>query len=280
MADSVKKWLKHQLDSVIHVQRTATGSEADLVVSTWSGIKILIFLVDQPVKLRAIKNTLNSASSAGINTLFLVDSGLLPPEGKRTLPDEWLLAIHALTGERIYTYRADGSSPALYQIHFNRVSSTDEYETWYGPEVSLKRIRSFRFTVKRRSIKGDWLVADFDSPNFWNDNGYRNYQASRQKRARRHNTTWRTWSDYQKSWQGADETVPTTHGMIQQYLDECYALLDVSQDASQEEVKAAFRRQALMVHPDTSKLPAEEAELKFRALSAAYEYIKTVRQWG
>jgi curved DNA-binding protein CbpA len=63
-------------------------------------------------------------------------------------------------------------------------------------------------------------------------------------------------------------------------LEQCYANLGVKPDASKDEVKSAFRKLAIEVHPDTSELPKEEAEMRFKALSEAYDYIKTVNDWS
>jgi curved DNA-binding protein CbpA len=59
----------------------------------------------------------------------------------------------------------------------------------------------------------------------------------------------------------------------------CYELLAVNRDATREEVKAAFRKLALQLHPDTSQLPQSEAVLRFQEITHAYEYIKEYHNW-
>ncbi|HOI00399.1 MAG TPA: TerB family tellurite resistance protein [Bacteroidales bacterium] len=63
--------------------------------------------------------------------------------------------------------------------------------------------------------------------------------------------------------------------------DAAYQILEISPDASDEEVKKAYRRQAMRHHPDkVSHLGPEihkAAEEKFRALNEAYERIKRKR---
>ena len=51
-------------------------------------------------------------------------------------------------------------------------------------------------------------------------------------------------------------------------------------NATQEEVKLAFRQRVFSVHPDVSALPKVMAEEKFRLLAEAYEYIKTAHGWS
>jgi curved DNA-binding protein CbpA len=56
-------------------------------------------------------------------------------------------------------------------------------------------------------------------------------------------------------------------------------LLGVPVNATREEVRAAFRRQAFALHPDVSDLPKDEAEARFKVLNEAYAYIKLSNRW-
>lgn len=52
---------------------------------------------------------------------------------------------------------------------------------------------------------------------------------------------------------------------------EYYEILGVSKDASETELKAAYRKQALQWHPDRNK--SKEAEAKFKEVNEAYEVL-------
>ena len=54
---------------------------------------------------------------------------------------------------------------------------------------------------------------------------------------------------------------------------EYYDLLEVSTTASADEIKKAFRKQAMKYHPDRNP-DNKEAEQKFKQINEAYEVLK------
>ncbi|EDO39725.1 predicted protein, partial [Nematostella vectensis] len=55
--------------------------------------------------------------------------------------------------------------------------------------------------------------------------------------------------------------------------EDYYEVLGVPRSASEEDVKKAYRRQALRWHPDKNPTNREHAEEKFKKLSEAYEVL-------
>jgi molecular chaperone DnaJ len=55
-------------------------------------------------------------------------------------------------------------------------------------------------------------------------------------------------------------------------VSEFYALLGVARDASEAEIKTAYRKLAMEFHPDRN--PAPEAEAKFKEITEAYEVLR------
>ena len=55
-------------------------------------------------------------------------------------------------------------------------------------------------------------------------------------------------------------------------MSEFYALLGVARDASEAEIKMAYRKLAMEFHPDRN--PAPEAEAKFKEITEAYEVLR------
>jgi DnaJ-class molecular chaperone len=56
-------------------------------------------------------------------------------------------------------------------------------------------------------------------------------------------------------------------------LKDYYQILNVSQDASAQDIKKAFRRLALQYHPDRNPENVREAGEKFKEINEAYEVL-------
>ncbi|MBI3622769.1 J domain-containing protein, partial [Candidatus Pacearchaeota archaeon] len=53
---------------------------------------------------------------------------------------------------------------------------------------------------------------------------------------------------------------------------DCYQILEVQKDASQKEIKSAYRRLSLKYHPDRNK--GEKDDKKFKQIIEAYQILK------
>lgn len=309
----VHNWLKANLDKVMRVQISTLGKEnsiaspvreVDLVVHIWGGVKIHIHIIDEPIKTRVIKKIVENATGIGIATIFIVHSKLLPAHGQRmAVPPEWLMALHALTGDKIYTYTIKNGSPVLQTARFAAINRTTELEMQHGPAIGIEQIRYFQKTVRPNFIKGYWMVGDF-GPDAPLKKDY--YKPEPKPRAEAHQHIPRpqqtTYQARQQSQQSSQSTKQKHYGNTQNNsasngngarpnippppasrpktrLEISCEILGVSRTAEREEVKAAFRKLAFQLHPDVSTLPKAEAEARFKSLSEAYEYIKTSNKW-
>jgi hypothetical protein len=288
----VKSWLKSRLVSVMSVQNCVIAPGNTLVVHTWTGVIVNVYLIQEVPKLRNLKRVLQEATDLGIGSMFILDADLLPAPNTRFDPDEWLLALHTLTHERLYAYDIDDNGPKLVQVHFDQIGSTAAYVAKLGPDVTFDQLRILKITVKPKVMKGDWHIADFGLNAFWRD-PYRT-QRTEYRRPDNRDYNWRAWS--QTTWeQSRTQEIPNTNGnggggngstppprpapSPRHRLDQCFALLEIERDATRDEIKAAYRKLARAVHPDTSTLPKDQAEHKFRQLTEAYEYIKSIQNW-
>lgn len=283
MIEQIKQWLRDQFVAIDSV-RSARAADGDVIaIHTWSGVVIHVHLVTEPVKARTVKRIISENTRVGVGTLFLVNAEIVPDDGAQVEPDEGLLAIHALFKDKIYTYRLHEGEPRIGQVHFKTYHRGELREVWYGPDVTIRHLPSFRVWVSTpQTIKGNWLIASFGSDAFWKTADYsagRDAFRQQQKRATSSpryfqwsNPPWNTNND-------PSGYVTSASSLPESALDRAYKQLGVPRDASGDQVKAAFRRLAREVHPDVSSLPKDEAELRFSKLYEAYTFIKAANGW-
>ena len=60
-------------------------------------------------------------------------------------------------------------------------------------------------------------------------------------------------------------------------MKDYYQILGVSDNASQEEIKSAFRKLAFKHHPDTNPGNEKQAEERFKEINKAWQEIKQER---
>ena len=277
MSDRLKRWLKEELVSMVGVHLALIDPPAEIVSRTypadirvllWTGVLVNIYVLMEPLKPRTLKQIIHHDTGEGIGVLFIVAPHLVPAPRAQFTPPEWLFNLHMLNNERIYTYSPEDREMALLQIHFERLDATERYEAIYGPEVKLERLHYGRVVVKPRAIKGKWLTAHFGHQAFWQHERLRFFMPP----PRRPETENRGPT--------AGNGASSAAHHEKNRLERSYEILGVRLNATQEEVKIAFRQRVFSVHPDVSALPKVMAEEKFRMLAEAYEFIKSERGWS
>ncbi|WP_290761302.1 DnaJ domain-containing protein [Anaerostipes sp.] len=63
-------------------------------------------------------------------------------------------------------------------------------------------------------------------------------------------------------------------------MDEAYTILGVSSDATDEEIKKAYRKLSKKYHPDANLNQPEYAERKFKEVQEAYKKVMDFRKYG
>jgi hypothetical protein len=289
MPDVIRTWLKGQISAIDSVRGALIDPAGHIVAHTWSSGVVHVHLLDEMPKPRTLKRILSENTRIGIGSLFLLAAALVPPDGSSGAQDESLLGLHALYRDRLYTYAQAGNAPPrIGQVHFRAFTTrNDEREVWYGPDVAVRNLPCYRVWVSAPlSLKGSWMVANFGSEAFWKDADYAIGRQAfrREQRASDAPPTYTTWSNpgwnaenAGRGYQTAAD--PEAFAPRETELDRCYALLGLVRGADGDAVKAAFRRLAREVHPDTSPLPKAEAEARFKKLLDAYNRIKTANGW-
>jgi hypothetical protein len=230
---------------------------ADLVVHTWMGSSLHVYLLDTVPKVRDLRGILKENSRNGIGTLFMVNSTLLPEPARQFTIVEWQEALKSLNEGAIYAYAPDCK---IHQVHFNPTPLAEQFQTWHFPNFAIEHVSVRKRTIADGGLKGEWYLGDIASPAF---KRRINYERVNQ---RFHYTT-----------REAPRSVASTPS---DQLSKAYAMLNLDRNASEKEVKTAFRRLAMNVHPDVSSLPRSEAERRIKELIQAYDLIKEYNNWS
>ncbi len=283
-----KKLLRDQIAGFVSVQRCTLGQPAmaaapvrdvDIVVKMWAGVVIHIHVIDDPIKVGKVRRIIETATDTGIPVMFLLDADLLPAAKSHIPIDQWYVPFQSLVDDRAYCYRIEDHAPVILPVQF-RPYSRIELEVSYGAPLAISQIQHSRVTVRQSSLKGFWLLADFESDPSANAppirrTDYSGYQYTGPR------TSFQDMPHWEKVPQGEKSTPPpNTSQPPKSKLEQAYEVLGVATNASREEVKAVFRKLAFEVHPDVSTLPKPEAEARFKLLSEAYAFIKTANRWG
>lgn len=269
MSDRIIRWLRQSFICVQDVQLATNRPEpsvvvrenhADLIVQTWMGAKLYVHLIRDVVKLRDLRVILRDNSRGNVGTLFIVHNELLPQSGTTTRLDDWVDSLQLLYDGFIYSYKLIDNQLTLAQLHFLPAQLAERFDVWHNNHFEIQTV-----TVRRREVtnalKGSWYVADIATP-----------QYKRQINYDRVNRRYHYRTKYTGQTNGKKR--PPVE-KLQQYYD----LLGVTYEASQIEVKTAYRRLAMQFHPDVSESSPDEAEQRIKEINIAYEFIKDYHNW-
>ncbi len=277
MTDAIARWIRATFAMVPDVSRATTEADpsviykthqADIVVSTWMGARLYVYLVKKAPKIRDIKNILRDNSRGSIGTIFLVDRALLPSDDQQTKMLDWYEALSSLNHDFIYTYYLDDNEIKITQAHFSPVNGKEIYRVWYLPEFSIEKVTVRSREVTEGNVRGRWHLGDIASPDYKRRMGHE-----------RANQRFHYRTKYTQDVPKDKRNGRTHYNGNDAQLAKYYQLIGVQKDASEQEIKTAFRQMALKVHPDVSALPRQEANERIKQLNEAYEYIKQYHGW-
>lgn len=229
---------------------------ADLIVQTWFGTMLYVHLLTHAPAVRQLRGILKENSRSGIGTLFIVHHALLPAASKTVTILDWQEALRTLTDGWVYTFTDE---QCVQQVHFQPTPIAEQFTCWHFTDFRVEHVSIRRREIHGGTLKGDWFLGDIVSPAYKRKI---NYERVNQ---RYHYTT----RDTSKP----NTTLPTER------LNQYYAMLGLELSASEKDVKSAFRRLAMNVHPDVSPLPREIAEQRIKELLEAYDFIKEYHGW-
>jgi len=280
----IAQWVQKQFSAVPDVRRASSNLEgamifqvhdADVVISTWMGAKLYVYIVDAVPRLRDLRAILRENGRNGVGTLFLVQQSLLPDAESVVRLADWQEVLSELHDGFFYSYRVKDKHAHLEQVHFTASNADpDQYRVWYFRDFEIENV-SVRKRDMQKSIKGTFYVGDIASTAY---KRRMNYERVNQ---RFHYRTKYTQQVPPGVGSGASNSSSRSQNAKRDdVLLKYYAMLGVDRNATEREIKAAFRQMAIKVHPDVSALPRQEANQRIKELNEAYDYIKQYHGWS
>jgi hypothetical protein len=284
--DQIRAWLRQRIAHLPKIQSCRINSDGAVVARAWLGTETLLYAFDEPPRVRDLRHILQENSRVGAASLFLPHAALTPAPNETVTPPEWLLALHDLGGGKCYAYRADSIGCQIDELHFAPQGRDQRKQTHYKENIPLIQLLFFRQRVQHQALRGDWLVANFGSEAFWKEADYvarrvdEEFKA-RAERADQARATYQYTYEYRQNFGTPNMNSGPQAGQPRPAftrpktkLELAADLLGLPSQPSCDEIKSAFRRRALEVHPDTSELPKAEAEAQFKALTDAYNLLR------
>lgn len=133
----------------------------DLIrVSLESNETVLIYLIESPISLHEIASIVSANTLVGAYSLFIIWSTLLPVHAMRYRPDDWMAALLALHGGKIYAYDAYfGADLYVFPVYFDGVDGTVRY----GGAIDATQLVGEMIHTDYPPIAGAWRVANFEA---------------------------------------------------------------------------------------------------------------------
>lgn len=195
-----------------------TNDSGDLIrVSLESNETVLIYLIENPITLYEIRNIISANTLVGTYTLFILWADLLlPVHGARYQPNDWMVALLALHGNKIYAFDAYlGDDLFIFPVYFEGVGSDPLFR--HGTAIDATQLIGDTVHVNYAPIAGVWRVANFESD----------------------------------STQPHDPNVVRANLALRLY----YHRLGIEETVDRAVVKKAYRRLARQFHPDLTTDP-------------------------
>lgn len=214
-----------------------------LLVGLPGGESVMIYMIERPITLSEVKLTLERNTQLDIYTAFVFWCDmLLPRDGSFYHLDDWMEMLLPLYGERLYGFEVIHGHTWIFPVYFQGEGQVRR--VLYEDNVNFSAFGGGKLRTDAKFFEGDLLVADFShSPE------------ELRERARKAEEAKAAAS------QLPDEKV----------LQEYYTLLGVPYGADRHEIRKAYRKLAMEIHPDVN--PTPEAHRKMQEINIAYMQI-------
>lgn len=247
--NAVNKFLVTELDrrgTIDHVKRN--GFDV-IEVQLPTGELVAIHLVERDIDVGLIHQLLVNNAKKGMYTLFILwASMLLPENGERYMPYDWMSTLLALYGDHIYGFDNDGVAVWIFPVYFDVLPGRIDRQVRYGQQVNFDILGVETVHTEASHLNGTWRIADFE------------IHAHAEP-----TPTGESTSD------PAADPASRTPRRPRHPMHRYYEVLGISLDADADEVRRAYRSLAMQFHPDLND--SADATEKMQAINTAYARI-------
>ncbi|MFN8379950.1 MAG: J domain-containing protein [Anaerolineae bacterium] len=273
------------------------GSAADLVITLPGGQNVAIYIVNYGLRSPDLADQLEGNTRHAIYSLYILDGRMLPDDGELVEVPHWMSALHGVLHGRVYGYWCQGREVTIRPVHLEWRWGDERRRVIYGQPVEWGDARALLVESASKYLPGRFAAAEFGEGSFWKQ---RDPNAGRQARY-----TWRTWSGgpqrpRSSETRGSEETFGENFGDVwgeeqpqfrRRKRTETrrttprpghrhYQVLGIAHDASNDEVKQAYRRKARENHPDLHPNERDKYNMRMAEINAAFEAINREREAG
>jgi hypothetical protein len=199
-----------------------------------TGEAVAIHLVERDIDLTEVKNVLTRNTKAEIYTLFMLWCDmLLPEDGQRYLPYDWMAALLTAYGDRIYAYDLYEEQVSFFPVYFERQAAGLERLIHHEANVDFARMRGETIRADGQHLQGVFRVASFGT----------------------------------QSRTDGQAAFSPDRNPIQAFYD----VLGLTRSATADDVRKAYRQLARTFHPDVNK--SAEATARMQQINTAYAIL-------
>jgi hypothetical protein len=184
-------------------------------------------------------------------SLFILwSSMLLPNDGMSYQPYDWMMALLALYGDKIYGFDVYATSVSMFPVYFEHESDSLSYHIRYGDSIEMNRIGAETIHVQSH-VKGTWRIVDFEEG----------------RRTKPRSSSGKKPETFNNDEAARFDRVRGDRNPMWVY----YELLGVTATDNADTVRHAYRVLAMKYHPDLNTAP--EATERMQQINMAYTQI-------
>jgi hypothetical protein len=252
-----------QLEQTQQFSRVRVNDDRYIVLHTDAGELVVIYFTDMRLSARAMQQALCDNTMRGIYSLFVLDAKLLPPHATHVILSPFLNTVQTLYHGTIYTYHSHNGAVQVVPVSVRSAGNdTAGKSIIYGAPIDPRDLTCGHVETGF-PIQGFWGTVNFKTQVEYT--GFDAGQRASFSQAYRQQSQQRRGSAEQRAYQHLNGKTNSRASR------EHYVVLELPVDASEAQVRAAYRRLARQYHPDLN--PSPEAKHRMQEINQAYKIL-------